>query len=104
MPAEEFVSEAISPHPGTADTAAMARGEPGLPTGFRWRGRDYLVAELLESWKTNNDGHGGGDANKYLRRHWFRIRTTTGEIMTLYCLRHAPSRGRGSRRTGGCTA
>ena len=35
---EEFVSEAIQPVVGTTDTAGMARGGPGLPRRFVWRG------------------------------------------------------------------
>ena len=77
--------------PAPGDIGAMARGEPGLPTGFTWRAHHYEIRRLLETWKTNNDGQGGGEDNMYLRRHWFRVETTSGETMTLYCLRHAPS-------------
>lgn len=83
---ETFISEPITPDAGTFDTAAMARGEPGLPTGFAWRGKHYEIAEVLEAWKGNGRE---GEAAKYLRRHWFKVRVGSGEVMTLYCLRQS---------------
>jgi len=84
---EELVSEVIQPDHGSFDTAAMARGQPGLPTGFTWRNRHYAIRELLESWKQSEpcDHHSG---ERYYRKHFFRVLTDTGEVMTLYALRH----------------
>jgi hypothetical protein len=80
---EEFVSEPIVPVVGTFDSVAMSRGEPGLPGGFSWRSHPYQVARLMSKWKSTGTDRG----EVYLRRHWFRIETTTGEHMTLYCQR-----------------
>ncbi len=80
---EQFVSEPFEPAAGTFDPTAMSRGEPGLPQRFTLRGREYVVAEVLERWKTSTPDRG----EMYLRRHWFRVRTTTGQRMTLYCER-----------------
>jgi len=80
---EEFVSEQIVPMVGTFDASAMSRGEPGLPGGFTWRNTRYAVGRLMSKWKTSSLERG----ELYLRRHWFRIETTTGEHMTLYCQR-----------------
>lgn len=91
----EFVGEAIMPDITTFDTAAMSRGEPGLPARFAWRGADYAVSAVIETWKTTGPCTSGG-SEKYVRRHWFRIRTTSGETMTLYCTRQA---ARGSTPT-----
>jgi len=91
---EEFISEPIIPVAGSADASAMSRGEPGLPWEFSWRGRTYTVAQLLESWKTSTADRG----ELYLRRHWYRIRTTGGEEMTLYCQRQAKNRNRPKAR------
>ena len=82
---EEFVSEPVEPKPGSFDAAAMSRGEPGLPKEFTWRGTRYAVARLLSTWKTSTADRG----EMYLRRHWFRVETATGEQMTLYCERQA---------------
>lgn len=83
----EFVSEPIRPEPGTFDTTAMSRAEPGLPGRFTWREAPYEVAQVLATWKTSSLNMG----ELYLRRHWFKIETTTGEVMTLYCERQARS-------------
>jgi len=48
---EEFISEPIKPVAGTFNSAAMTRGEPGLPERFVWRDTEYTVAEVLEIWK-----------------------------------------------------
>jgi hypothetical protein len=71
-PDEQLVSEPITPARGSFDAAAMARGEPGLPARFTWRGRVFVVLDLLETWKTSTPGQGCGEL--YLRRHWFRVR------------------------------
>ena len=44
----EFISEAVRPVGGTFDAAGMARGEPGLPQRFVWRGREYAVMALRD--------------------------------------------------------
>ena len=78
-----FVCEAIEPVGGSMDTAAMARGEPGLPARFVWRGDEYLVEAVLEQWKEAGDCKSGA-AERYVRKHWFRVRTADGQEMKLY--------------------
>jgi hypothetical protein len=92
---ESFISEPITPKPGTFDTAIMATGAPGVPHQFTWRKKDYTLAEIIETWKTVGPCTSGSD-EMYVRRHYYRIRTTTGETMTLYCDRQPP---RGRSRT-----
>ena len=87
---EQFVSEAVVPDPGSFDATAMARGEPGLPGAFTWRGRRYVVARLVAGWKKSGTDRG----EVYLRRHYYDVETTTGERMTLYCERQAKNRKR----------
>ena len=82
---EKFVSEPLQPVPGTADPAALSRGEPGLPGKFIWRGKEYVVKCVLESWKSSDLSCG----ELYLRRHWFRVETEDRLNITLYCLRQA---------------
>lgn len=81
----DFISEAITPAAGVSDASAMARGEPGLPTQFAWRGRQYQLAAVLRAWKTSAPDRG----ELYLRRHWYEIRTACGLEMILYCERQA---------------
>jgi len=85
MAAAEFVSEPIEPAKGSADAAAMSRGEPGVPQRFRWRGQTIEVARVLSTWKTSTRERG----DLYLRRHWFEITTSCGRRMKIYCERQA---------------
>ncbi len=87
-PCEQFISERILPVPGTASTAGMSRGEPGLPAEFTWRDRRYRVLDILQAWKTSGPCRSGAD-EVYLRRHWYRIRTDPAAVMTLYFQRQA---------------
>jgi phosphoribosylglycinamide formyltransferase-1 len=87
---KRFVGEAIEPVTDTADTRRMTRGEPGLPRRFRWRGTEYEVARVLEHWRgTGACRHGSGE--RYVRKHWYRVRTTDGSEMKLYFERQARS-------------
>jgi hypothetical protein len=94
---ENFISEIIKPVAGTFDTAAMSRGEPGLPKKFTWREKEYEVAEVLEVWKETGPCKSGSD-EQYLRKHWHKIRTTDNHIMTLYFERQARSKGQSKAR------
>lgn len=78
----EFVGESIEPVRETLDAVRMARGEPGLPGRFRWRGAEHEIAAVIETWKTTSDcTHGSRE--QYVNRHWYRVRTTTGTVLTL---------------------
>lgn len=89
---EDLISEPIVPQPGTFDVGAMTTGEPGLPTQFTWRKTLYTVAQVLETWKESGPCP-YSKTEMYLRKHWYRLRTTTGETMTLYFNRQ-PRRGK----------
>jgi hypothetical protein len=94
---EEFVSEPIKPVAGTFDTTSMTRGEPGLPGRFVFRDKEYEVADVLEVWKELGPCKSGG-SEKYLRKHWFRIRTGNGLIMTIYFERQPRSKRQNKMR------
>jgi hypothetical protein len=91
-PRGDFVGEPVTPVAGTADARAMAQGAPGLPARFVWRGREYRVAAILRTWKELGPCTSGGP-ERYVRKHWFTVRTTTGEEMQIYCDRQ-PRRGK----------
>ena len=95
--AEQFISEPIIPAAGTSDPAAMSRGEPGLPSAFVWRGKRYEVAETIEAWKESGPCRSGG-AERYLRKHWWRIRTGSGLEMTIYFERQPRSKRQNKTR------
>jgi hypothetical protein len=88
---DEFVSEPMAPRRGTFSAAGMARGEPGLPSRFTWRGREYAIVSVLRAWKSST--REGGVGELYLRRHWYQIQCDDGQRLTIYCERK-PKPGR----------
>jgi hypothetical protein len=95
---EEFVSEAIIPVEGTFDAAAMGAGSPGLPRGFDWRGETYLIERRLEEWKRSEPEGGRASGERYLRRHYYRLRMRDGAVWVVYFLRQTPRSGSAKRR------
>jgi hypothetical protein len=94
----EFVGDTIEPQSGTFDAGAMARGEPGLPRGFKWRGQAFDVVERLEQWKGTSPEGGRSGGEVYLRRHYYKLRMSDGSTWTVYFLRQAPAGGSAKRR------
>ena len=94
---EEFVSEPIMPVAGTFDTTGMTRGEPGVPGRFVWREKEYAVLDVLETWKESGPCRSGG-SEKYLRKHWFKVRTDNGLEMTMYFERQARTKRQSKKR------
>jgi len=82
-PTEQFISEPIVPVPGSLLAAPAARGEPGLPERFTWRGDEYRVTEVRSVWKTTGPCT-SGSAEQYVRRHWYQAATEPPAVMTLY--------------------
>jgi hypothetical protein len=94
---EEFVSEPIKPVADTFDISGMTKGEPGLPGRFMWRDKEYAVANVLEAWKESGPCRSGGP-ERYLRKHWFKVRTEDGLEMTIYFERQARSKRQNKTR------
>lgn len=87
---EEFIGEAIVPDALAAPVKSVAPGEPALPERFTWRGKTYEVAAVVSKWKeTGPCTHGSGE--RYVRKHWFEIRTSDGTAMKIYFERRARS-------------
>lgn len=80
---ERLISEQVIPVAGSFNVEAMASGSPGFPMAFSWRGKEYRVIALLESWKNLRPCRSGSD-EQYVNKHFFKIETASGEIMTLY--------------------
>ena len=88
-PPTRAILEGIDVLSDNFDMASMARGAPGVPRRFRWRGAEYEVVEILgESRET--EGTPESATERYVRRHTFWVRTACGEVMLL-------SAGRGLR-------
>jgi RimJ/RimL family protein N-acetyltransferase len=83
----QFISERIVPDTGMFDVATMSRGEPSLPTSFRWREQRYHVARTLSTHRQMGEDRG----DKYVRRHYYDIETTDALRMSLYFERNPSS-------------
>ena len=94
---ERFVSEIIKPVAGTFDTRVMVRGEPGFPARFVWRKVEYVVTQILDKWKETSPCK-SGSKEKYVRKHWYKIETSSGEIMKIYFERRSLPRGQRKTR------
>lgn len=80
------VLEPIVPEPGTFAAQTMARGEPGVPARFSWRGVTYAVVEVPDSRRELGRCCVGANET-YVRRHVSRVRVESGEVMTLSAAR-----------------
>jgi phosphoribosylglycinamide formyltransferase-1 len=92
---ETFIGDPITPEDLSFSVSSMSMGKPGLPRTFSWKGRRFSVLEVLEEWKeSGNCRHGSGE--RYIRKHWFRVRATENLEMRIYFERQDRSSG-GSR-------
>ena len=76
----------------------MGRGEPGLPTGFTWRGKTVEIAETLRAWKESSREGARASGDLYLRRHNYRLRMSDGSIWSIYFVRQTPKSGNPKNR------
>ena len=82
MPAR-FIGEPLRPLDASFDTARMAVAEPGLPHRFEWRGETVEVRAVVRAWRsTGRCRHGSPE--RYVRRHWYRVRTQCHGTLVLY--------------------
>ncbi|HJW13321.1 MAG TPA: DUF6504 family protein [Thermoanaerobaculia bacterium] len=89
---ESLISEPIEPMMEDLAEVPFSVGEPILPARFRWRGVEYRVESVLESWKEYSQGT-RQMPDRYLRKHWFHVRTTDGSTMKIYFERSVRSKG-----------
>ncbi len=92
-----FVSEPITPvlEAGSAGPARI--GEPILPAAFVWRAAEYRVESVLKQWKESGPCR-SGSTERYVRKHWYRVRMTDGVEMEIYFECQARSSSRRKRR------
>lgn len=93
-----FVSEAIQSIQDSIDFSGTPVGEPPLPKRFVWRDVEYTVDAVLERWKESGKDTTHGSKEKYLRKHWFHVRTTGGDRMKIYFERQAKSKSQRTAR------
>ena len=86
-----FFSDPLKPVVATCDTGAMAQGAPGMPREFVWRGKTLTIASVVRTWReTGPCTH--GSAEVYVRKHWFEVSTSTGQMAKIYFERRPRSR------------
>jgi hypothetical protein len=95
-PQSEFISEPIKPVELGVGTTVVA-GEPILPHSFVWRGQTYIVDQVIEKWKESSPCRNGAN-EMYVRKHWYRIRTTDGLVMDIYFERQPASKRQAKQR------
>lgn len=89
---ESLISEAIEPLLAEEADRPFQAGEPILPSRFRWRGAEYRIADILRTWKEYSPGT-RQMPDRYLRKHWFHVRTDDGSEMKIYFERSIRSKG-----------
>ena len=59
----------------------------GRPVSFKWKDREYRVAELLKQWQDFDYSALAARRNWRTRRHrnYFQVRTESGGCFELYC-------------------
>ena len=99
MPAhdDQFVSEPIRLITDAAPACPPAAGEPVLTSRFIWRQREYEVDQVLEKWKESGPCR-NGSRERYLRKHWYAVKTKDGARMQLYFERQPRSTAQRTRR------
>ncbi len=94
---EQFVSEPLKPVFAGESQRAMEPGAPLMPSAFVWREREYPVNLVLETWKETGPCRSSAH-EQYLRKHWYRIVSRDGLVMTVYFLRQPSGAKRGAAR------
>jgi hypothetical protein len=92
-----FVSEPITPVADSLGIRGSAPGEPAIPGRFIWRSKEYAIGEVLGSWRELGPCKSGGK-ERYVRKHWFHIRTADGLEMKLYFERQPRSKSQSRER------
>jgi len=78
-----FIGEEIHPLAEEFDYSASAPGEPAIPRKFKWRQEIIEIRLILRKWKSSS-GCRHGSRDRYVRKHWYEIRTTDNRVMTIY--------------------
>ena len=79
------------------DAACSAPGEPAPPMRFLWRKREYVVEQVLKKWRETGPCR-NGSGERYVRKHWFEVRTVEGAQMKIFFERQSRSARERTRR------
>jgi len=62
-------------------------GDVKVPVSFRLDDREYMIAEILESWPDHGFGNSSSGRKRWWQRHhrnYYRVKTTGGEVYEIY--------------------
>ena len=62
-------------------------GDVKVPLSFRLENREYIIAEILESWPDYGFGKNSSGRKRWWQRHhrnYYRVKTTGGEVYEIY--------------------
>ena len=62
-------------------------GEVKVPVSFRLGDREYVIAEVLESWPDHGFGKSSAGRKRWWQRHhrnYYRVKTAEGEVYEIY--------------------
>ncbi len=86
-----FISAPLVPAETYLTTDALSRGEPPVPTAFRYANETLVVAKIVRTWRSTNTDRG----DTYLARHWYEYELADGRTAIVYFDRKAkPGRPR----------
>jgi len=91
-----FVSEPLKPVFVSAEARGMDVGGPIFPHAFTWRKETLTVAEVLRTWRESGPCR-NGSLERYVRKHWFEVETTSNRRAKIYFERQPRGRGRTKR-------
>jgi len=78
----QLISELIKPEGSGFTADYSSAGEPCLPIKFKWRKKVFeLAAVLSKSKKISKCKHGADE--QYVRKHIYKIKTRSGEVMNI---------------------
>jgi len=91
---ERFLGESLEAIEGSMTTVGMTTSGIALPLRFKRGKSEITVSEVLEQWIETGPMKGGDSsgAERYLRKHWWLIRTTDGDDMKIYFERQPRSK------------
>ncbi|MGB8966185.1 MAG: DUF6504 family protein [Candidatus Cybelea sp.] len=75
----KFVSCPLVPT-GDGFVTPASGSEPPIPRAFLWGSRTLLITEVMRSWRSTKADRG----DVYLKRHWYELRTASGEKLEVY--------------------
>jgi Family of unknown function (DUF6504) len=74
-----FVSRPIEPA-GEGFITPASGSEPPVPRAFLWDGQTLSITAVLRTWRSTKSDRG----DVYLKRHWFELRTASGQRVEVY--------------------